>query len=103
MGEFTLDEVQLEQNRQIELWGEQSHDRGMWYAILGEEFGEVGKAINEHDGDHELVEELIQVAAVAASWVDDILGRERTSADMSEDLFAYDAEDDPGPFGDQGP
>lgn len=79
MGETTLIEVQTEQDRQVELWGVQSHDRGMWYAILGEEFGEVGKAINEHDDDTDLVEELIQVAAVAASWVDDILERKRAS------------------------
>lgn len=89
MGELTLAEVQTEQDRQIELWGVQTHDRGMWLAILTEEFGEVGKAINEHDPDDHLVEELIQVAAVAASWVDDIMKRRRASAD-------------PGPLGDQG-
>jgi NTP pyrophosphatase (non-canonical NTP hydrolase) len=37
-------------------------------AILVEEVGEVAKAINEKKND-ELVKELIQVAAMAASWL----------------------------------
>lgn len=88
MGKQTLEEIQDEQDRQILLWGVQSHERGMWYAILGEEFGEVGKAINEGDPSERLVEELIQVAAVAASWVDDILGRHRMSDRMLRDVEA---------------
>lgn len=38
-----------ERYRQDEKWGEQHHELGIWYAILGEEFGEVGKEICEHD------------------------------------------------------
>lgn len=38
-----------ERYRQDEKWGQQHHSLGIWYAILGEEFGEVGKEICEHD------------------------------------------------------
>jgi hypothetical protein len=34
--------------RQVARWGVQSHSQQNWYAILGEEFGEVGKAICEY-------------------------------------------------------
>lgn len=36
--------------------------------ILAEEFGEVAKAINEYDNDN-LMEELVQVAALSISWL----------------------------------
>lgn len=41
----------------------------MWNAILGEEVGEVSKAILEKKG---LREELVQVAAVALQWIENI-------------------------------
>ena len=61
--------VELEQERQIAKWGKQDHDAYFWYAILGEEFGEIGKALNERDFEH-ASEELIQVAAVCLSWLE---------------------------------
>jgi hypothetical protein len=69
-----LDEVFNERYRQVALWGEQDHEPSMWYAILGEEFGEVGKEIAEgrldpFDGDRYRTE-LIQVAAVAVAAVE---------------------------------
>lgn len=39
--------------------------------VLGEEFGEVAKAMNEGDADA-LREELIQVAAVAVAWIESL-------------------------------
>lgn len=43
----TLAAVRKKREEQIEKWGTQEHDPTMWYAILGEEFGEVGKEIAE--------------------------------------------------------
>ncbi len=42
-----LPDVVLQREKQIDKWGTQEHDPTMWYAILGEEFGEVGKEIAE--------------------------------------------------------
>lgn len=85
-----LRDVMGERRRQDEKWGQQNHGPMPWSAILGEEFGEVCKAgleleFGEYDGpapsnedvrllreqrlDH-LEEELVQVAAVAVSWVE---------------------------------
>lgn len=81
MGSKTLEDIQTEQDRQVDLWGVQTHHPLKWLAILMEEVGEVANAIledHDHDLDH-LSEEVIQVAAVAASWADDIEGRVRVS------------------------
>lgn len=71
-----LDEVQLERESQDAKWGVQDHDHGLWSLILGEEFGEVCKAANELHWSgapfDDLRMELIQVAAVAVSWVERI-------------------------------
>lgn len=64
-----LEEVFTERECQEAKWGEQNHDVGLWYAILGEEFGEVGEAICEYD-EPNYREELIQVAAVAVAMVE---------------------------------
>lgn len=39
------------------------------YVVLGEEYGEVGRAILEKDRIN-LVEELVQVAALAVKWLE---------------------------------
>ena len=39
--------ISEERNRQDEKWGEQNHTPAVWAAIIGEEYGEVCKAINE--------------------------------------------------------
>lgn len=44
-------------------------------AVLGEEFGEVARALLEGKGDGELRGELVQVAAVAVAWVEAIDAR----------------------------
>ena len=74
--------VEEERRRQDERWGEQNHTQEKWYAILGEEFGEVGRAINEasHTDYKNLREELVQVAAVAIAAVE-CLDREQTKRD----------------------
>jgi NTP pyrophosphatase (non-canonical NTP hydrolase) len=60
-----------ERKSQDEKWGSQRDlDPLLWNAILGEEVGEVSKAILENDEG--LYDELIQVAAVAAAWAEAI-------------------------------
>lgn len=77
-----LADVQTERDRQDAKWGEQNHLPEVWYAILGEEFGEVGTGIlnatlqgqNEQltrtEAWEQYREELIQVAAVAVAAVE---------------------------------
>ncbi len=59
--------VQEERGRQDGRWGEQNHKPLLWLAILGEEYGELQKAVlKTTTGECFKVEmELIQVAAVA--------------------------------------
>jgi NTP pyrophosphatase (non-canonical NTP hydrolase) len=60
-----------ERKSQDEKWGSQRDlDPLLWNAILGEEVGEVSKAILEKDEG--LYAELIQVAAVATAWAEAI-------------------------------
>jgi len=53
---------------QIKKFGEQGHHPLYWYAILGEEVGEVGKALVENDLEA-YEQELIQVAATCVSMI----------------------------------
>jgi hypothetical protein len=80
-GSHTLYLVHAERVRQDGLWGEQNHDPSTWNEILGEEVGEVDKAIlgikfpRGQTGD-ELLDayrtELIHVAAVAVAAVESL-------------------------------
>jgi NTP pyrophosphatase (non-canonical NTP hydrolase) len=64
-----IDAIILEMVRQDEKWGSQRHlDPDKWNTILGEEVGEVAHAVNEHDRAN-LIEELVQVAAVCVQWL----------------------------------
>ena len=73
-----LGDVAVERARQDAKWGEQNHTALYWYAVLGEEYGEVGEAlldyVDEPGGgvaheDH-YREELIHVAAVAVATIE---------------------------------
>ena len=89
-----FERVAKERLRQDVLWGEQSHEDGYWYAILGEEFGEIGKALcnnyyrfnNPTDQDlvkeKDLEEEIIQTAAVCIAWLEAV-ERRKTENDGS--------------------
>lgn len=46
---------------------------GLKLAVLGEEFGEVCKALNENEPPADLYVELVQVAAVATAWAESLL------------------------------
>lgn len=43
-------------------------------AVLGEEFGEVARALCRDEGVERLQEELVQVAAVAVAWAESLDG-----------------------------
>lgn len=69
----TLTLVRKERERQINKWGPQTHTPLEWYPRLGEEFGEVGKAlaegeIKDFDVDN-YIEECVHTAAVALAMV----------------------------------
>lgn len=74
-----------ERIRQIELWGNQYHSYAFWYTILGEEFGEVGQAIQQGSVAHkstdsdDLYTELIQVAAVAMAIAEQVITDDKKS------------------------
>lgn len=78
-----LTEVAVERIRQTKLWGEQNHSAWGWAPILGEEVGEVSKAMNENDSPN-YREELIQVAAVAVAMVESY-DRHGAAGDGSEE------------------
>lgn len=69
----TFTRISLERDRQIKLWGDVPMPMDKRLAILTEEVGEVARAICDEQGDEHLLEELIQVAAVAARWAEDLL------------------------------
>lgn len=62
------DLIQIEREAQDEKWGEQRHSDEKWLAIAVEEFGEIAKAILEGN-EEELLEEIVQLAAVLQNWV----------------------------------
>jgi NTP pyrophosphatase (non-canonical NTP hydrolase) len=69
-----LREITNERRRQDAKWGEQNHDDYRWLAILIEEVGELAQcALHDEFGGHaagKLRGELVQVAAVAVSWLE---------------------------------
>ena len=71
-----LQEVAKERQRQDAKWGVQRHNPLTWLAILGEEVGEVNKAVLENifskKGLENYREELIQVAAVAVAAIESL-------------------------------
>lgn len=64
-------EVLQECDRQVGQWGEQDHDEPSWLAILAEEVGECARHCcpSSPSMPDDLRKELIQVAAVAVSWI----------------------------------
>ena len=77
--EETISLIRAERSRQDQLHGEHSHSPTEWLPILIEEAGEVSKEVC--DGCHkyrgvydfaQLRQELVQVAAVAVAWIEDM-------------------------------
>lgn len=82
-----LDDIFTERLNQDKKWGIQNHSFEEWYVILGEEFGEVGRAVCEMHKNWKGIfkffkrkptkaelkhyrEELIQTAAVAVAMIE---------------------------------
>lgn len=75
-----LDAIAHERKRQIAKWGAVNDmSPSLWLMVLGEEFGECCNAANgallddSDEGKLHLDAELIQVAAVAISWLEERL------------------------------
>lgn len=71
---LVLKEVSEERDRQDRKWGEQKHAPDRWCLILGEEVGEVNKAVLEYrfsgTGLKDYRDELIQVAAICVAAIE---------------------------------
>lgn len=85
-----------ERTRQDAKWGCQQHEPLAWLAVLAEEFGELAMAVTKGyvpplplPGarpvyDAQIKRELVQVAAVCAAWLEQILSVEVTPADLDK-------------------
>lgn len=82
---YTRDAIDTEMQRQVGEWGEHNHPDTTWLAILAEEVGEVAQAIL-HENSTDLFAEIVQVAAVAASWLDAIKRRTAVNDPPSDDV-----------------
>jgi len=73
-----FDHIDTERERQVAKHGDQAIsspliDDGTRLIILGEEFGEVCRAMTYDNGSREnLIEELLQTAAVCIGWLESI-------------------------------
>ena len=77
--ERVLDHIRVQRERQIAKYGDHRRDAGTWALILNEETGEVARAALECnrcvERDHQaLYEELVQTAAVADAWAEQVRG-----------------------------
>ena len=76
---LVLDHIRAERERQIAKYGDHRRDASTWALILNEETGEVARAVSECnqivERDHQaLYEELVQTAAVAVAWAEQVRG-----------------------------
>ena len=75
MKQRTIDAINEERQAQDDKWGTSQHDDSTWLAILVEEVGEASKEVlcgGSRNRAAELRDELIQVAAVAIAWLEQI-------------------------------
>jgi len=95
--------VYLEQRRQESLWGQQDHKATRWALILQEEVGELAKAVLNGDA-HEITDELVQVAAVARTWLESTMGDDEFFICMCKRLSgrAHGAQAEPAPAPEEG-
>ena len=82
--ETVIRHILKEREWQIAKWGNPQHHHAWWYVILGEEVGEVANALQEVEdqksGDvaeqlQAMFAEIVQVAAVATAWGEQVLRR----------------------------
>ena len=82
--DYAIEEIRKERTRQILKWGDNRMlSNWTWIAVITEEIGEVAQAALKGQLPN-VHHELIQVAAVAVAWLEDILehGDERTDRDF---------------------
>lgn len=90
--------IDCERDRQATKWGrDHSWGRGdcsspdvddmVKAAVLAEECGEVARAVLDKDPKH-LVDELVQVAAVAVAWLEYLLAEAGSPVSVAHDLAA---------------
>jgi hypothetical protein len=94
--------IEAERRMQDKKWGVQDHNNPMWTAILTEEVSEAaaealhlikengieGKLVGA--ASIELIQELVQVAAVAVAWIESLL--RTNAAEMRDEISAKIAE-----------
>ena len=79
-----IGDVMGERKRQDEKWGEQNHNAFVWACIIGEEYGEMCKAINEFSfnptpkTEQDIYNETIQTMASCMAMLE-CIERSRTS------------------------
>ena len=78
--EAVLALIRTERIRQLDKWGIQHHSDAKWICINTEELGEAANEVNNanetgQDTHEALVQELVQVAAVAVAHIEDIMSR----------------------------
>ena len=76
MKHYNMDEIRDELNRQDAKWGlDRTHPDEWWYAILGEEFGEIGRAMLENRWNYpgakpeDIRQEIVQLVCVGLQWL----------------------------------
>ena len=64
--------IDKERKRQDDKWGAIPRNLHVmiWMTVLGEEVGEIARAILKRDWDN-MKEEIVQVAAVCVAWLED--------------------------------
>lgn len=86
-------DISVERQKQDEKWGVQDHLHEWWNAILGEEAGEVSKALLEWRFGNKpascIRQELVQVAAVAVAWLQCIDRHEHISKEIPPGIPAW--------------
>ncbi len=92
-----MDAVRAERARQDGLWGPNPRDLGpgVWFPVLTEEIGEVAKALNEGMWAEMLVE-LVEVAATAQAWIEDIEHASQRVLDLDNDARVHLTSHDEG-------
>ncbi|WP_179950451.1 nucleoside triphosphate pyrophosphohydrolase family protein [Spirosoma aerolatum] len=89
--EQVIELVVAERERQIAKWGKQNLKLFFWILILQEELGEVAKAIIDEEPKENLLNEAVQVTAVAVQmceWASELVGWPCNSREVLGLVFA---------------
>ncbi|MBN8824415.1 MULTISPECIES: hypothetical protein [unclassified Spirosoma] len=88
--EQVIELVVAERERQIAKWGKQNLKLYFWILILQEELGEVAKAIIDEEPKENLLNEAVQVTAVAVQmceWASELVGWPCNSREVLKLVF----------------